>query len=206
MASTDTHIASLPALAGLSAFTRPLTIADLDSCVTVESAFPEQERCSREKFIYRLTKCPKLSLGLFIQPNPSSIPQLIAHVIAIRTTAPCITDGSMRMPPTTSWPAMAPHEVAIDPNTKEPIGHEPAGSNLAVHSLAVVPEYQGGGVGRALMSEYIQWVRSEDIADAERVVLIAHEYLVPFYERMGFRCLGASPSQFAGGGWFDMVC
>lgn len=36
-------------LAGLKAFTRPLSVEDVDSCVDVENAFPEQERCSKEK-------------------------------------------------------------------------------------------------------------------------------------------------------------
>ena len=38
-----------PGLNGLKAFIRSLSVADVDSCVIVESAFPEQERCSKEK-------------------------------------------------------------------------------------------------------------------------------------------------------------
>lgn len=38
-----------PGLDGLKAFIRPLSVVDVDSCVIVESAFPEQERCSKEK-------------------------------------------------------------------------------------------------------------------------------------------------------------
>lgn len=41
---------------------------------------------------------------------------------------------------------------------------------------------------------------------AERVVLIAHGHLVKFYESAGFENRGPSPCQFAGGGWFDLVC
>lgn len=39
-------------LAGLEAFVRPLAVVDLASCVDVEAAFPEQERCSKEKVCY----------------------------------------------------------------------------------------------------------------------------------------------------------
>lgn len=39
-------------LAGLKAFVRPLAVGDVASCVDVESAFPEQERCSKEKVRY----------------------------------------------------------------------------------------------------------------------------------------------------------
>lgn len=38
-----------PGTAGLEAFVRPLTVEDLENCVQVESAFPEPERCSRQK-------------------------------------------------------------------------------------------------------------------------------------------------------------
>lgn len=44
-----------PALTGLNAFTRPLTDADLKSCVNVESSFVEHERCSEEKVPNPLT-------------------------------------------------------------------------------------------------------------------------------------------------------
>jgi hypothetical protein len=46
MATKEAHF---PGLVGLKAFTRPLTVADLESCLVVESAFPPQERCSGEK-------------------------------------------------------------------------------------------------------------------------------------------------------------
>lgn len=36
-------------LPGLDSFFRSLSVADVDSCVVVESAFPEVERCSEEK-------------------------------------------------------------------------------------------------------------------------------------------------------------
>ncbi|KAE8160793.1 hypothetical protein BDV40DRAFT_313587 [Aspergillus tamarii] len=82
-----------PGLAGLKAFVRPLDMSDLDSCVEVESAFPEQERCSREKFIYRLTVCPDICLGLFVE-NSGQV-ELVGHVIATRVPGNRVTDGAM---------------------------------------------------------------------------------------------------------------
>jgi len=38
-----------PALSGRAAYVRPLSVQDVKSCTTVESAFPEHERCSEEK-------------------------------------------------------------------------------------------------------------------------------------------------------------
>lgn len=47
---------------------RPLTIDDVELCVALETkGFPESERCSAEKFKYRLTVCPELCSGLFIR-------------------------------------------------------------------------------------------------------------------------------------------
>lgn len=37
------------ALSELGSFLRPLSVTDVDSCVIVESAFSESERCSEEK-------------------------------------------------------------------------------------------------------------------------------------------------------------
>lgn len=47
---------------------RPLTIEDLDQCISLENkGFDAHERCSPEKFKYRLTVCPELCSGLFIR-------------------------------------------------------------------------------------------------------------------------------------------
>ncbi|KAH8429193.1 uncharacterized protein LDX57_006862 [Aspergillus melleus] len=99
-------MSSFPQLAHLNSFTRTLTSADVKDCVTVESAFPEQERCSEQKFLYRLNKCSDLCLGLFVHPTEAQTPQLIAHVIATRTSSTRVTDGSMEMPE--NWTSLPP--------------------------------------------------------------------------------------------------
>lgn len=48
MASTQ-NLSQCSALSGLDFYLRPLSVADVKSCVIVESAFPEHERCSEEK-------------------------------------------------------------------------------------------------------------------------------------------------------------
>jgi hypothetical protein len=48
----------IPSLGNTNAFTRTLSIDDLKSCVIVESAFTEPERCSEEK-VNRPIKYPK---------------------------------------------------------------------------------------------------------------------------------------------------
>lgn len=85
----------------------------------------------------------------------------------------------------------------------EIIGHDEYSSTIAVHSLAVLPEHQGKQVGTTLMKSYIQ--RIKEAAIAERIVLIAHNNMVNFYENFGFENRGPSPCAFGGGGWHDMV-
>lgn len=84
------------------------------------------------------------------------------------------------------------------------IGNDKNGRNVAVHSLAVVPEFQRKGVGRALMNEYIRYMRGFSVS-VDGIVIIAHGHLIRFYESCGFENLGPSPCAFGGGGWYDMV-
>jgi hypothetical protein len=55
-----------------------------------------------------------------------------------------------------------------------------------------------------VMKSYIQ--RIKDALIAERISLLAHDHLVPFYEGLGFKNKGKSNVTLAGGGWNDMVC
>lgn len=90
-----------------------------------------------------------------------------------------------------------------DAGEKNYIGHEDQGSTVALHSLAVKAEYQRKGVGSTLMKSYIQRIKEAQIAD--RIALLAHDHMVPFYESLGFENRGPSACTFGGGGWFDMV-
>ncbi|KAJ5081811.1 hypothetical protein NUU61_010075 [Penicillium alfredii] len=185
----------------LHPFVQLLSVSNVDDCVQVENAFPEPERCSREKFIYRLSRCPELSLGLFTLPVieegvPKPRATLVGHIIATRTSEPCVTDRSMRLP--TNWQS---ERWTIEEG--QAVGHEEGGGTIAIHSLAVLPEHQGKQVGSTLMKSYINRIREAQIAD--RIAIIAHDHLVPFYESFGFESHGLSKCQFGGGGWVDLV-
>ncbi|CAG8887117.1 unnamed protein product [Penicillium egyptiacum] len=197
MHKTNIHI---PGLGGSNAFTRTLSKEDVKICVAVEEAFTEPERCSEEKFCYRLGACPELCLGLFVEneQDPAS-PTLIGHVIAVRSPYTRITDGSMAMPE--NWRSLDDEPVFVN---DELIGNHKYGDSIAIHSVAISPEYQGKKVGRALVRAYLEHL-GRGCFGASKVVLIAHDYLVNFYESVGFKNQGKSPSNFAGGVWFDMT-
>lgn len=156
------------------------------------------------QFVYRLTKCPELSLGLFTLPvlepeKPKPRPELVAHVIATRTKAPRVTDAAMSLPP--NWETQGKNSDDCD--ELEP-GHHEWGRTICVHSLAVVPEHQGKKIGSTLMKSYVQRIKEAEIAD--RIALLAHDDMIGFYENIGFENRGPSKCQFGGGGWSDMVC
>lgn len=84
------------------------------------------------------------------------------------------------------------------------IGNDPNGRKIGVHSLAIRSEYQGKGIGRALMKEYIHFLRGSN-ESADSVVLITYDRLVRFYESVGFRNLGTSSCTFGGLVWNALV-
>ncbi|KAI5366237.1 Putative GNAT domain, acyl-CoA N-acyltransferase [Septoria linicola] len=191
----------------LHPYTQTLSLSDIESCVRLEdAAFPPQERASREKFQYRLKHCGQLSLGIFTSdensdattastalPAYSGAPErksiLLGHIVSTMTTNPTVTDNDMAIPSTEH------------PDAK--LGHKPEGRTVCIHSLAVLPEYQGRSLGSTLMKAYLQRLKTQSVAD--HAALIAHDHLIPYYERFGFRNRGPSKAQFGGGGWYDMV-
>lgn len=50
-----------------------------------------------------------------------------------------------------------------------------------VHYLLVRPDYQGKGIGKALIERV-----AEEYADVMHIVLVAYNEQIPFYERCGF--------------------
>jgi len=59
--------------------------------------------------------------------------------------------------------------------------HEVDGPTVALHTLCVHPGWRAKGLGTKILQEYIK--RAADQKGVERIALIAHDELVPFYER-----------------------
>jgi GNAT superfamily N-acetyltransferase len=127
-------------------------------------------------------------------------PKLLALVIATRSPAPSVTDASMEIPE--NWKDR-PSTLA-KPGSPEPKGHQETGGTICIHSLAVLKEHQGKGLGSILIKAYVQRIKDSKIA--ERIALLAHDHLIKFYVAMGFENMGDSQATFGGGGWNNMVC
>ncbi|KAI9848843.1 MAG: hypothetical protein M1837_006359 [Sclerophora amabilis] len=199
----------------LHPYVRPLTLSDVESCVTMEAhSFSENERCTRDKIIYRLTKSSELSLGLFATassgsrlaqdvtatsalPVDSARPErkevLIGMIVATKCRDRTVDDDAMAYPPDYK-------EAHPQPS---PLGHQEEGRTIALHSLAVLPRHRGKGMGRTILTSFVQRMASAGTAD--RISLIAHDYLIKFYNKFGFENVGQSTAQFGGGGWHDFI-
>lgn len=203
---------------------RPLTIEDLDQVVLLENkSFLAEERASIENIKYRLKVCPELCCGLFVRdyeykynsinlpgvaerlelenekkegtvdsaeelPAKSSVTKetLVGHIIATKTYNARITNESMMLP-SKDIPSA---------------GHIEGSRFIGIHSLAVDPKWKGKKLGTLLLHDYIQRLSNQDLGD--KIVIIAHEGLLPFYENIGFKSMGKSKLEFAGSVWFDL--
>ncbi|XP_038597860.1 serotonin N-acetyltransferase [Tachyglossus aculeatus] len=67
--------------------------------------------------------------------------------------------------------------------------HRPAGSTAHVHVLAVHRTFRQQGKGPMLLWRYLQYLRG--LGTVRRALLMCEDALVPFYEKCGFRVLGA---------------
>jgi GNAT superfamily N-acetyltransferase len=92
-----------------------------------------------------------------------AIAVLLAHIVATMSLDSVVTDNAMNFPH--GWDSERPPAVTT--------GHQEGGRTICVHSLGVLPEFQGRGLGRILMTAYIQQMSGAGIAD--RIAIIAHE-------------------------------
>ena len=88
---------------------------------------------------------------------------LVGHVVAAKTNDLTASDASMDYPKDWDSPDPKPSKL----------GHQEAGRTIVLHSVAILPQFQGRGLGRVLIQAYIQQMDGAGIAD--RLALIAHD-------------------------------
>lgn len=66
--------------------------------------------------------------------------------------------------------------------------HKPKGSTVHIHVLAVHRTFRQQGKGPILMWRYLQYLRC--LPYVRRAVLMCEDFLVPFYQKSGFKVQG----------------
>ena len=173
----------------LHMYIRPLVMEDLDAITELETkCFPPNERANSETIGYRLKTCPELCSGLFIREFDSISKELlnetlIGHILSTKISTNYITLASMGLK-----------------------NHE-SGNTIAIHSLVIEPSHQKKNLATLLLTDFIQKLSHQEVGN--KIVIIAHEPLIPFYERVGFKVVGENQDvvknqEFAKSKWFDM--
>ena len=87
---------------------------------------------------------------------------------------------------------------------EEAVGHVEYGRTIAVHSVCTLPTHQHLGLGKTVLKAYIQRMETSGMAD--RIAILAHPEMVGWYTgNFGFQDRGEAKTQFAGGGWRELV-
>ena len=147
---------------------------ELDECFLVEtSGFPPEEAATRETIKHRIETFPE---GFLVAEQNG-------RIVGILNSAATNKDD------------------ISDEELKQLVGHDPAGRNMVVFALAVLPEVQKQGIARQLMSRFVEEARR---SNRKNILLMCKEHLVLYYERMEFEHIGRSKSTHGGAEWHEM--
>ena len=84
--------------------------------------------------------------------------------------------------------------------------YDPAGRNIMILGLEVLPEYRGQGLAREIMFQFLRREHEKRDDDGGMVFLTCHKEKVKMYQKMGFMDRGISDSTWGGVEWHDMSC
>ncbi|OZJ03163.1 hypothetical protein BZG36_04065 [Bifiguratus adelaidae] len=144
---------------------RPATIADLDQLSRLESeCFPPEEAATRDQILYRIKTVPP---ELFITTWDND--KLVGFVNGTLTNSPDLTEESMSR-------------------------HESKGSTVCIHSVSVAPDLRRQGIAYTMLLNYIIGIKNVHRMRPtyKRIVLLAHDNLIPLYTKAGFKVDGPS--------------
>ncbi|KAK9379852.1 uncharacterized protein V2V93DRAFT_325955 [Kockiozyma suomiensis] len=195
---------------------RPLGPADLDKVVKLEAkTTPARECAGLDRIRYWLQVAPELSAGMFVRipPRqakscrkvstsssqrrgkccdvvacPRSREKLIAFIIGSKFVGEEISDGAL------SVPICGNNEKST--KLHEKIGHLEYGDKVVIQTFAVDPDYQGMKLGTTIFRDYIQRLSTQAVA--QQIAMLAHSYMVPFYESLGFYDSGCTQMTIGG--------
>ena len=137
--------------------------------------FPPNEACSRQMMLERIRKAPEL----FLVAIDRKTGKMAGFLNGLSTNEDTFRD-----------------EFFMDAEL-----YDPAGKNVMLLGLDVLPEYRGQGLARLLVDRYLGRERDNGRC---RVVLTCLEGKIQMYTKMGFKNEGISASVWGGEQWYDM--
>ena len=151
---------------------------EADQAVRIEEiCFPPNEACSGQMMRQRIAKAPELFLVAVDRQTGK-----IAGFLNGLATDECVFRD----------------EFFIDAKL-----YDPAGRNVMLLGLDVLPEYRGQGLAREIMFRYLHREREQG---RESVILTCLDSKVKMYEKMGFQDKGIAQSSWGGEQWHEMNC
>ncbi len=79
--------------------------------------------------------------------------------------------------------------------------HDPAGANIMLLGLDVLPEYRSQGLARELVEQYKE---REKAKGRKKLILTCLPAKVSMYESFGFKNRGIGVSEWGGEAWYEM--
>lgn len=96
--------------------------------------------------------------------------------------------------------AIAPERFLVAIYT-DPSLHDPAGRNVMILGVNVLPAYRRQGLAREMVAQFLC---REQSRGTERVILTCLAHRVAMYEGFGFRTIGDSDSTWGDEQWIEM--
>lgn len=136
---------------------------------------------STSSYRYRQEQAPDLFLGAFI-PQEGGNRKIIGYICSTLSPSETLTHDSMSV-------------------------HIPGASTVCIHAICVEKSFQRKGIATRLLKEYVSRLRARAEAGSvpyEKIVLISHDNLIPFYENAGFKNLGKSDVVHGSLPWYEL--
>ncbi|WIA41274.1 hypothetical protein OEZ86_004878 [Tetradesmus obliquus] len=167
-----------------SLFFRPPTLDDLDAIHDIEAnSYPEDEAATYENLKFRIEQASGQFLvaikAASAGDGSNSSDQLVGYVCGTCSSASSLTHESMS-------------------------SHEPGGSLLCIHSVAVAQQHRRHGIASRMLQLYLRYVQGTT-AGLQEVRLICKEQMIPLYSKAGFVLLGPSSVEHGQEQWHEMA-
>ncbi|KAL9645272.1 hypothetical protein ABK040_002472 [Willaertia magna] len=148
----------------------------LDDIYQLEKeSYPEDEAATFDKLKFRIENANDL-FKIYVNPTTTNN-ELIGFVCSTRTNQSILTHDTMST-------------------------HQPNGKTICIHSVVIKDKYRRNGIGSEMLKKYLNYL-SENFK-GQYCVLLSKEYLIKFYENVGFKTKGLSSVSHGKEQWYEL--